>query len=132
MWDNIGRKLQSLAKVICWIGIIGSVIFGIVIMAQSNRYQSTILTGVLYLVFGCLGSWIGSWAMYGLGLVVEYVENGGGRSSYTVTSAGYAFHSTTTSDGGVLTSGSYWTCPKCKTRNSLSKIECKECGTIRQ
>ena len=44
MWENIGRKLQSLAKVLCWIGIVISVISGIVIMAQSNRYQSTILT----------------------------------------------------------------------------------------
>ena len=58
MWDNIGSKLQSLAKTICWLGIIGSIIWA-------------------YLVLGCLASWIGSWALYGLGLVVEYVENGG-------------------------------------------------------
>ena len=131
MWDNIGRRLQSLAKVLCWIGIIGSVIFAIVLWTQNSRYQSTILMGILYLVIGCLASWIGSWAMYGLGLVVEYVENGGGKSSFTDTSAGFAFRGTKTSDGGTLTSGSYWTCPDCKTRNPMSKVECKECGKVR-
>lgn len=50
---------------------------------------------------------------------------------YTDTSAGYAFHGAKTSDGGTLTAGSYWTCPQCKTRNPMSKIECKECGQIR-
>ena len=85
MWDNIGRKLQSLAKVVCWLGIIGSVIMGIIIMAQN---QSTIVTGLLYLVLGCLASWIGSWAMYGLGLVVEYVENRGEIPSFSNNPAG--------------------------------------------
>lgn len=35
MWDNIGRKLQSLAKVVCWLGIIGSVIMAIVMWAAN-------------------------------------------------------------------------------------------------
>ncbi len=131
MWDNIGHKLQSLAKVICWIGIIGSFIWGIVTMLSSNQDQPDFFMGILNIVLGCLGSWIGSWSIYGLGLVVEYVENGGGKSSYTDTSAGFAFHGTKTSDGGTLTAGSYWTCPDCKARNPMSKIECKECGKIR-
>ena len=37
-----------------------------------------------------------------------------------------------TSDGGFIpTAGNYWTCPKCKNRNPMSKVECRECGTIR-
>ena len=129
MWDNIGRRLQSLAKVVCWIGIISSVIWGIVIMTQSNRYQSTILSGILTIVIGFFASWIGSWAMYGLGLVVEYVENGGAASA----PSGPAGTGIRTDDGGVLMTGtSYWECPKCKTRNPFSKVACRECGTIRQ
>ena len=131
MWDNIGHRLQSLAKVLCWIGIAGSIIWGIVLMTKTNRYQSTILSGIIYIVVGCLASWVGSWAIYGLGIVVEYVENGGGRSSFVDNSAGIAVHTAETSDGGILTTGSYWTCPKCKTRNPMSKIECRECGEIR-
>ncbi len=75
MWENIGRRLQSLAKILCWIGIIASVIMAIVMWSQKYGNESTAFLGFLYLVLGCLGSWIGSWAMYGLGIVVEYVEN---------------------------------------------------------
>ena len=81
MWNNIGHKLQSLAKVICWVGIICSIIMAIVLWTQSNEYKSTVLSGLLYLILGCAGSWIGSWAIYGLGLVVEFVEDGGSLSS---------------------------------------------------
>ena len=72
MWENIGSKLQKLAKVICWIGIILSVIGGIVMITQKQA-----VLGIVYIILGPLFSWIGSWAMYGLGLVVESVENKG-------------------------------------------------------
>ena len=71
MWDNIGSKLQKLAKVVCWLGIIVSVISGIVFMTQNQ-----IVIGLVYLILGSVMSWIGSWSIYGLGLVVEKVENG--------------------------------------------------------
>lgn len=68
--------------------------------------------------------------MYGLGLVVESVENGGRVSS---SSSEYSSSGIKTEDGGIkMTTTNYWVCPKCKTRNPFSKIECKECGTIRQ
>ena len=60
MWDNIGIRLQKLAKVICWIGAILSVIGGIVMITQNQAGQ-----GIVYI------------SMYGLGLVVESVENKG-------------------------------------------------------
>ena len=71
MWDNIGVKLQKLAKVICWLGIIVSVIFGIVLLTQNQ-----IVLGLVYIILGSIFSWIGSWSVYGLGLVVEKTENG--------------------------------------------------------
>ena len=45
MWDNIGSKLQKLAKVVCWLGIIVSVISGIVFMTQNQ-----IVIGLVYLI----------------------------------------------------------------------------------
>ena len=126
MWDNIGRKLQTLAKIVCWLGIIGSVLVAIIIWGQNSRYQSTILTGIIYLVLGCLGSWIGSWTMYGLGLVVEKVENGG----FEAPSSAPVYTETTTPNPTPSYTDNYWTCPKCKARNPISKIECRECGAI--
>ena len=135
MWDNIGRKLQSLAKVVCWLGIIGSVIMGIIIMAQN---QSTIVTGLLYLVIGCLASWIGSWAMYGLGLVVEYVENRG-----KIPSSSNPTGNTNTAKTDAETPSeekkqrrelteNYIVCPNCNLRSSKNYImahkKCPQCG----
>ena len=66
------------------------------------------------------------------GLILHYLEyNTSSNVSYSDSSAGYAFHGAKTSDGGTLTSGSYWTCPNCNTRNPMSKVECKECGKVR-
>ena len=39
--------------------------------------QNQIVIGLVYLILGSVMSWIGSWSIYGLGLVVEKVENGG-------------------------------------------------------
>ncbi len=127
MWDNIGRKLQGLAKFVCWIGIISSIITAIVLWTQNNSYQPTILAGFLYLIIGCLLSWIGSWAMYALGLVAEHVENGGSIS----TSVYMNSNNSSSETGAYLSSNNYWVCPKCKNRNPRSKVECKECGTLR-
>lgn len=59
-------------------------------------------------------------------LILTYLEDNG-NSSCSVSGGGIK-----TEDGGtILTASDYWICPKCKTRNPRSKVECKECGTIR-
>ena len=68
MFDNIGGKIKTLAQVVCWIGIIASIIIGFVMMAQDD---DTIFTGILIMIFGSLGSWLGSFMTYGFGQLVE-------------------------------------------------------------
>ena len=84
MWSNIGHKIKTLAKVICWIGIVLSVIAGIAVIAGGNTVRSygytyntgsTTLTGILVIVLGALGSWLGSLTMYGFGELVERAMN---------------------------------------------------------
>lgn len=83
MFDNIGSKIMKLAKVLCWIGIILSVISGIIIIAggaNNSRvygYNSgpSVLTGILTIVLGCLASWIGSFFTYGFGQLIENTDN---------------------------------------------------------
>ena len=70
MFDNIGQKLQGLAVVSFILGVIASVISGLLYLFLLE----TILTGILIIVFGSLGSWIGSWSIYALGLVAENSE----------------------------------------------------------
>ena len=68
MFDNIGGKIKALAKVICWIGIISSVISGIGLMISD---EDMIIYGILAAVGGTLISWIGSFFTYGFGELID-------------------------------------------------------------
>jgi hypothetical protein len=77
MYNNIGEKIKVLAQVIAWIGIIGNVIAGFILIAQgADSYNgSEALIGVGILIGGSLISWIFSWFMYGFGeLIVKTTE----------------------------------------------------------
>ena len=81
MFNNIGGKIKALAKVLCWLGIILSVLSGIAILASGdsgriavNGAYSTVssgVAGILVIVIGCLASWIGSFFAYGFGQLIE-------------------------------------------------------------
>lgn len=79
MFNNIGGKIKGLAKFMCWLGIIVSVIAGIIlIIGATNRngyysYTDTnmIITGILVMVMGSILSWIGSFVLYGFGELVD-------------------------------------------------------------
>ena len=79
MFSNIGGKIKGLAKFICWVGIISSVVAGIVLIISShnsNGYYSytdtnMIIAGILVMLFGSILSWIGSFVLYGFGELVD-------------------------------------------------------------
>jgi len=84
MFNNIGHKIQVLAKVLCWIGIICWVITGLALMAGSSSMTyrlngefvransgAGVVAGILTIVVGVLVSWIGSFLLYGFGQLVE-------------------------------------------------------------
>ena len=87
MFNNIGHKIKGLAKFICWLGIILSVILGVILILSASTSRSfsidgyservtisaggSIVAGILVIVFGSLFSWIGSFFMYGFGELVE-------------------------------------------------------------
>lgn len=62
MFNNIGKKVKTLATVVCWIGIIGFIIDGIALIVKGNT-----LFGILIAAIGVLGSWIGSLGLYAIG-----------------------------------------------------------------
>ncbi len=67
MFNNIGEKIKGLAKFVCWVGIIVSVIVGLVIMSMSGEL---LLLGIVIGLIGSLLSWLGSFALYGLGQLI--------------------------------------------------------------
>jgi len=92
MFNNIGEKIKKLAVVVCWIGIIGSLILGILVVAapnsinynynykvnvngntvaSSSNIAAQVITGVIVFVIGSLASWISSFFLYGFGELVS-------------------------------------------------------------
>lgn len=68
MFTNIGGKIKTLTKVVCWIGIAASVIGGVVFM-----FDDEVLAGLAMIVGGVLASWVGSFILYAFGELVENV-----------------------------------------------------------
>ena len=84
MFNNIGGKIKGLAKFICWAGIVLSILLGVATMLGGSQinYSSYgsysrsssgvgILSGVLIIVFGGVGSWLSSLGLYGLGELID-------------------------------------------------------------
>ena len=66
MFDNIGKKIKVVASIYCWIGIIASIILGILVISEGED-----LIGWVVIVAGSLFSWISSFALYGFGQLID-------------------------------------------------------------
>ena len=68
MFDNIGGKIKGLAIIITAIGILGSVVGGIVMFTID---EDLIAIGLVVMIVGPLVSWISSFMLYGFGQLVQ-------------------------------------------------------------
>ena len=68
MFDNIGKKIKTLTKVVCWIGMISTLALGIVLVAVDD---DNVAFGIPIMVGGPLLCWLGSFLMYGFGELVD-------------------------------------------------------------
>lgn len=71
MFENVGSKIKVLAKFFCWVGIIFSLILGIVAMCTSDGYAGLVFLGLFLIIIGSLGAWLGSLFTYGFGELIE-------------------------------------------------------------
>ncbi len=75
MFDNIGKKIKTLAKTICYIGIAACIIAAIAIFAIASdmMYGAETLMGIGFavLIVGPLVFWIGSFSLYGFGELID-------------------------------------------------------------
>lgn len=70
MYKNIEKKIKTVAQVFMWIGIVCSVLSGVMLIVAGNGGQG-VLIGLGIIVFGSLLSWIGNMTLYGLGQLIE-------------------------------------------------------------
>ena len=68
MYTNIGKKIKSLAVVICIVFIVLSVLIGLVAMAYDDKL---IPIALLAVIAAALISWLSSFVLYGFGELVE-------------------------------------------------------------
>ena len=77
MFDNIDNKIKNVAQVICWLGIVGSVIYGLVYIISTEFWDFGIMylfIGVAIMAIGSLLSWASSLVLYGFGELIEKVS----------------------------------------------------------
>ncbi len=68
MYNNIGGKIKILAFIICGIGILASIISGIIVTEYDEG------TGLIILFGGSVISWASSFVLYGFGKLIEDTE----------------------------------------------------------
>ncbi len=79
LFSNIGNKICGYAKVVCWIGIIGSVLAGCGILFSGCQYSGEIafgaaIFGLMVAGIGSLVSWVGSLVLYAFGDIARRVQ----------------------------------------------------------
>lgn len=90
MFNNVGAKIQGLAKFLAYAGMAISIIIAIMIMGGASIISSGLseyglFAGLLYGGIGCFASWAGSLALYGFGELVENVSTIA-QNSYVIAS----------------------------------------------
>ena len=65
MFDNIGGKIKTVASTLTVLGIILSILAGLITLLDGE------ISGLFVMIFGSLFSWLGSFLLYGFGQLVE-------------------------------------------------------------
>ncbi len=73
MFDKIGFKIKLLAKISSLLGMVISVIGGIIVIAFAIELEIGILlaAGIAIIVLGILLSWLSAFLLYGFGELIE-------------------------------------------------------------
>lgn len=148
MFEEPGHKLKTVAKILCWLGIIGSVIAAVTL--GKDRYGFNLLSFAMILVIGCVTSYISSLVLYGFGEMIESTSNIFGHTSRILTkldrieqgatqhtmdnSSAESSHPnnsslrTQTSAEQDLKTKGLVRCPECGTIQSIDRESCYRCG----
>ena len=142
MFDNIGGKIKTLALVCTVIGMIASVLWGLILLSERM-----VLLGVFVAGLGCLASWISSFLLYGFGELIEQQTINAAYSARIATllsaqpgtaktasgqnagGAGYSLSAMANQRSQATAHGNGgWVCKSCNTPNDAFALYCKNCG----
>ena len=138
MFENVGGKLQVLAKINMVIGIIASIVGGIVVWVES--WELGFLYFLLIAVFGSLGAYISSLFLYAFGELVSNSSTLGDlvdNSSHIMEDVAFMRQNSekpvqkempNRNAGKPATVKNEISCPKCGTRQPNDRPVCLWCG----
>lgn len=72
MYNNIWKKIKFLAQILFILGAISSIVVGLWVCFGTDTFMAI---GLLYIVIGCICSWVMTWLIYGFGELIERVYN---------------------------------------------------------
>ena len=125
MFFNIGNKIKVLAMVTTIIGIIFSIIFGIIIMIENF-----FLCLISMLICG-VSSWVGSFMIYGFGELIECAQRIARNTRPSVNTSALLQSASAaqkiTPKAPVLSTEKIH-CPDCRQEISANEQKCPYCG----
>jgi len=142
MFDDIGQKIKTIAKIGCFAGMVIMAIYGLVFM-----FTVSFFGGLLIAVLGAAIVYASSFTLYGFGELVEsamvlrdaqlkkQVEqtqastSRRSRQSRNQESSGYSLMQMATQRETQSSSG--WRCQKCGKSNTSTALFCTDCGADR-
>ena len=77
MFRNIGSKIKTLAKVIFWLSVIGSMIGAFAVIALAAMRGSgdsiglAIIIGLVIVIVGIVFAWLSTFMLYGFGELID-------------------------------------------------------------
>lgn len=131
MYENIGGKIKTLAKVMCAIGIVASVVIALKLFSVAEYSEELAGVGLVVMILGPVLSWVGSFVLYGFGQLVEnsdiiaeqfYKEDEEDEIEDKVVKKAVEVTKTSIDDTEYIDI----ICPKCKEQLSYTKSELKE------
>lgn len=131
MFNDIGKKIKGLAKVLSWVGIIASCITGLVLLALASHDGLFVLYGLLTAAVGSLLSWVGGFFVYGFGELIDK-NNGiykllGGKEEAQVPVQ--VPQTQPVNDAAPANSAQApWFCPNCGRKYEFWVKQCTNCG----
>ena len=127
LFDNVGEKLQSLAKILFFLAVIGFIILAIIMFVQAgDSYfgEDTYITvGFVYLICGPIASLISAWFLYGFGEIVSLANNLKKKISCKEPST-----DSTKDNVQESINSQHFRCPTCNGNVTFGESTCKNCG----
>ncbi len=132
MFRDIGKKIKTLAIVVCAIGMSASILWGGYIVISGLKLSSTslVLTGMIRAIIGCILSWIAVFLLYGFGELIDKTcsietmisERLSDENYYNYEDVNNANNAMNLKEGTII-------CPNCGSVELAEDYYCQKCKT---